>query len=162
MQTGSATTVKVRVKDSDIARWTQSGVTTGFTPTGGTGFYNSFLGNSGSNFITVTPAGTPFASPAPNYQYIYQDLIITGNPSNADIGQDAAPSVTFTDPGDKSLGLAINPDLGSPPDAMVSAFGNVVTTPFNIQVIGKPIFLVPNALPNPAGSQVYAYSGRPL
>jgi hypothetical protein len=154
MQTGSATSFTIRVKDSDVARWTQGGIYTGYSPS-----FNGFVGNSGSAFITAAPAGTPYYT-APS---IYQNFVITGNPTNADIGQYASPSVTATDPGDQSRGLAQFPDAAVPyPNARVSNFGNSLNVPFNISVIGKPMFNVPNALPNPAGSQVYAYSSKPF
>jgi len=158
MQTGATTSFTIRVKDTDTARWTQGNIHTDFSPT-----YNGFLGNGGTQFLSaVTPSGTPYYT-AP---YIYQNFVITGTPGNADIGTYSAPSVTITDPGDQSQGLATNPDTATPPNAMVSAgvfpAANVLSVPFNVQVIGKPLINVPNPLPNPAGSQVYAYSGKPF
>jgi len=162
VETGSTTSIKIRVKDSDVARWTQSNVYTGFTPTAGTGFYNSFTGKSGSNFVTVTPAATPYASLLTTPTYIGQDLFITVSPVDADIGSYVTPSISISDPGDPSLGLAINPDGNSPPNAMLTP-SNAINAPFTIKVVGKPVFLNPTALLGPADfPHVDAYATKPF
>ncbi|MBS1959195.1 MAG: hypothetical protein JST80_06990 [Bdellovibrionales bacterium] len=142
-QSGTAAYYRVRIKDTDLARVQLSGEVTGFNPA-----------ISLPPFVTPSPAGTPYLSG----NYIIQDMYWGGTASNSDLGTYTSPSLTVTDPGDPTLGLGINPDAGSPPRAKISSGGNSFSVPFNIQVIGKPMFLVPNMTQN----QVFAYSSQPF
>lgn len=145
LQTGITTTYTIRVKDPDTARWNQSSDQTGFSPT-----------YSGPAFSSLSSTG----SPALIGNFIVQDFVISGSPTNSDIGSYTSPQVTINDPGDPSLGLAINPNGGNPPRAQVFSTGNAFNVPFTMQVIGKPQFLAPGI--TPTTSKAYAYAARPF
>lgn len=143
LQTGQTTSYIIRVKDTDVARYLQSGSTTDFSPS-----------YAGPAFTSVQPAGAPYYS-AP---YLIQEFTMSGTPASTDIGTYSSPTVGIVDPGDPSLGLAVNPDASSPPRARVFTNTNAFNTGFNIQVIGKPIFQIPSA----TNYQVRAYSSKQL
>lgn len=142
-QAGTAATYRIRIKDPDVARFNQTGETSGFSPA-----------VSVPPFLTVSPAGAPSISGG----FVVQDVVWGGTAGNSDLGTYTSPNVTVTDPGDPSLGLAIFPDAGSPPRARIQAATDSFGVPFNVQVIGKPIFQVPSTTDN----TVFAYSGRPF
>jgi len=155
LQTGTPTPFTIRLKDPNTARWCQSDDYNGYS--------ESFTA-LGTTFTSVAAYPTPYASPAcPNANYIIQDFIVTGNPTTTQIGTYTTPLVSATDPGSDSLGLAINPDTNTPPNAKVfSGATQQFSVPFNLQVIGQPYFTAPGPNPSPAATpaQVYAYATK--
>lgn len=156
-QTGAPSSYTIRVKDSDVARYKQSGERTGFSPT------FTFSPSPTPNFTNISSIGAAVLS-ADGF-FVQQDFILNGNPSNSDINTYTTPQIGATDPGDPSFGMASNSDLGSPyPRARVSASGigngNGLVVPFNIVVVGKPQFLAPG--PTPATSSAFAYATLPF
>jgi hypothetical protein len=150
-QTGGAASFTIRVKDTDVARCTQGGDCTS-TFLANTPYTGPTSPATGNPLITVTNTGTPYYS-AP---YMIQEFTITANPVSGDIGTYNSGLASIVDPGDPSLGLAINPDGSTPPKAQVFSASDAFTVPFNIQVIGKPIFQVPSV----TNYQAYAYSTK--
>lgn len=140
-QTGTNSPIRVRVSDPDVDR-IRRGDTGSFFPS------NYFGGNPGftsaSGMTSPTPSSTSPAS-------VIQEFNLNANPTNANIGL-SPMNLTIQDPGDPSLGLAVDPDSSNPPRAQVS----VAPITFFVNVVGKPSFLVP--APPIAGVHTRAHS----
>jgi hypothetical protein len=146
-QTGVTTNYTLQVNDADTARFTVGGESSGFSLTPDSS-------PATVAFVTPTPSALTYS---PTYSVLTQPFKLSGTPTNAMIGT-YTMNITVTDPGDPSLGLALNPNGASPPRAQVYAGGNTYVIPVTVNVIGRPIFQVPST----ASSQVYAYTSSPL
>ena len=163
LQTGDVKDLRFSIRDTDVARLYQStGESNSFQPQ----FSFSSAGPTFSGALT-NMNNFPQVSPVPNatnpmtVSTLYHDFTVRFTPQPTDIGTYQA-QITVTDPGDPSLGLAVNPDNSNPPRARIETSSNQKVYPFTIQVVGRPQFLVPNASATLGGSQVTAYTRLPF
>jgi hypothetical protein len=156
-ETGKTTTYNIRIYDNDGTRLLTDN-NTGFNPV---------MSGHPSFLTSAVPA--PTATPEPGTKKAYQNFTITGTPDSSQIGLYTNSKITITDPGDPTLGWALNPDSSTPPKASLLG-GNNRDVSFKVQVRGKPLFIVPypspNPIPNPSpadlleGSRVFAYTSN--
>ena len=141
VSTGSPSTLTVRVRDTDAARYrfTANERTRSFYPA-------SPLSGSASIFMTAGSPDVPAGDPSESTPTaVVQRLTLTANPTNLHLGSHTA-TFSVQDPGDPSQGLAINPNTDTPPRAGLAT--PITTVSFTMNVVGRPFFIVP-PIPSP-------------
>jgi hypothetical protein len=134
--TGAPSTLTVRVRDADAARYRLAASERSRS------FYsNAPLSGQASVFMSSgtpeVPAGDP-SETAPTA--VVQRLVLTANPTNDHLGSHSA-ALSVLDPGDPSLGLAVNPNADTLPRAGLAT--PVTTASFTVNVVGRPFFMIP-------------------
>jgi hypothetical protein len=153
LNTGSTSTLTVRVRDSDAARYrfVASERSRSFFPA-------SPFSGSASSFMTAGTPAAPLGDPnETSPTAVVQNLVLTANPTNSNLGNYNA-TISVQDPGDPSLGLAINANTDAPPRARPAT--PVTSVSFNVNVVGRPFFIVPQVSSPPSSTPARAYSLR--
>jgi hypothetical protein len=147
-------TMNLRVLDDDTTRLSVDN-SNGFSPVLSDINKPSFLSiqNMAANSSIVTE-GT-----ARKVQHTFEFKV--AKPTGSQIGSYNNIKISITDPGDLSLGYALNKLNGSSVSNLDSNGNNLRDIFFNIQIKGKPLFLAPSSL-SPLLSRANAYVANPF
>jgi hypothetical protein len=151
VSTGVTNTITVRALDSDVTRYRliPSERTLGFFP-------SSPLTGTATAFMSAATPGAPAGSPNESSPTaVAQNLVLSAIPTNSNLGSFTG-TISVQDPGDPSLGLAILPNSATPPRAGLS--NPLTNVSFNINVVGRPYFIVPPLASAPNQTPARTYS----